>query len=98
MIISKVIDFRSFYKNLEKIRKIDHGQGLGIVYDSILPFEQFLSGMKFPSDLEIFRVGKAGWEDWDTARQRPPSWNGSWRSPQTWLKNEKINFHAKEQL
>jgi hypothetical protein len=56
MIISKVIEFKSFYKNLEKIRKIDHSQALGIVYDSILPFEQFLIDIKFRSDLEIFRV------------------------------------------
>jgi hypothetical protein len=83
---------------LEKIRKIDHGRPLGIVYDSILPFQQFLIDIKFRRDLEIFRVREAGWEDWATARQRPPSWNGSWRSPVTWLKNEKINFYAKEEV
>jgi hypothetical protein len=98
MIISKVIDFRSFYKNLEKIRKIDHGQGLGIVYDSILPFEQFLIGIKFPSDLEIFRVREAGWEDWAAAHQRPPSFNGSWGYLLTFLIFNKFNFYAKEEL
>jgi hypothetical protein len=83
---------------LEKIQKIDHSQALGIVYDSILPFEQFLIDIKFRCDLEIFRVREASGEDWATARQRPPSWNGSWRSPQTCLKNGKINFYAKEEL
>jgi hypothetical protein len=98
MIISKVIDFRSFYKNLKKIQKIDHSQALGIVYDSILPFQQFLIEVKFRSDLEIFQVRDSDGEDWAAARQRPPSWNGSWRSPVTWLKNEKINFYAKEEV
>jgi hypothetical protein len=98
MIISKVIDFRSFYKNLKKIQKIDHSQALGIVYDSILPFQQFLIDIKFRWDLEIFRVRDPSGEDWAAARQRRPSWNGSWRSPVTWLKNEKINFYAKEEL
>jgi hypothetical protein len=96
MIISKVIEFRSFYKNLEKIKKFDHSRCLGIVYDSILPFEEILIEVKFRSDLEIFRVREASGEDWAAARQRPPSWNGSWRSPVTWLKNEKINFYVKE--
>jgi hypothetical protein len=96
MIINKVIDFRSFYKNLEKIRKIDHSRCLGIVYDSILRFEQFLIEVKFRSDLEIFRVRGSDGEDWATARQRPPSWNGSWGYLLTCLKNGKINFYAKE--
>ena len=96
MIISKVIDFRSFYKNLEKIRKIDRGACLGIAYDSILRFEQFLIDIKFRWDLEIFRVRDRSEGDWATARQRPPSEDGSWRSPQTCLKNGKINFYAKE--
>jgi hypothetical protein len=47
MIISKVIDFRSFYKNLLKIQKFDRGACLGIVYESILPFQQFLIGLNF---------------------------------------------------
>jgi hypothetical protein len=98
MIIGKDIDFRSFYKNLEKIRKIDQSRCLGIVYDSILPFEQFLIDIKFRRDLEIFRVRDRREGDWAAARQRPPSWNGSWRSPQTCLKNGKINFYAKEEL
>ena len=47
MIINKVIDFRSFYKNLLKMKKFDRGACLGIVYESILPFEQFLIGVNF---------------------------------------------------
>jgi hypothetical protein len=52
MIIGKDIDFRSFYQNLRKIRKIDHSRCLGIVYDSILPFEQFLIGVNFDPSAE----------------------------------------------
>jgi hypothetical protein len=96
MIINKVIDFRSFSKNLLKIQKFDRGACLGIVYESILPFEQFLIEVKFRSDLEIFRVRDRSEGYSAAARQRPPSWNGSWRSPQTCLKNGKINFYAKD--
>jgi hypothetical protein len=77
MIIGKDIDFRSFCQNLRKIRKIDHSRCLGTVYDSILPFEEILIGVKFRPDFEIFRVRDSDGEDWATARQRPPSWNGS---------------------
>jgi hypothetical protein len=80
------------------MKKFDHSRPLGIVYDSILRFEQFLIEVKFRSDLEIFRVRDRSEGDWAAARQRPPSRNGSWRSPVTWLKNEKINFYAKEEL
>jgi hypothetical protein len=59
------------------MKKFDHSRALGIVYDSILPFEQFLIEVKFRSDLEIFRVRDRSEEDWAAARQRPPSWNGS---------------------
>jgi hypothetical protein len=96
MIISKVTDFRSFYKNLRKIQKFDHSRCLGMVYDSILPFEEILIEVKFRSDLEIFRVRDRSEGDWAAARQRRPSEDGSWRSPQTCLKNGKINFYAKE--
>ena len=60
MIISKVIDFRSFSKNLLKIQKFDRGACLGIVYESILRFEQFLIDIKFRRDLEIFS-STVGW-------------------------------------
>ena len=78
------------------MKKFDRGACLGIVYDSILPFQQFLIEVKFRSDLEIFRVREPSGEDWAAARQRPPSEDGSCRSPQTCLKNGKINFYAKE--
>ena len=47
---------------------------------------------------EIFRVREPSGEDWAAARQRPPSEDGSCRSPQTCLKNGKINFYAKEEV
>jgi hypothetical protein len=80
------------------MKKFDRGACLGIVYESILPFQQFLIDIKFRRDLEIFRVRDRSERDSAAARQRPPSEDGSWRSPVTWLKNEKINFYAKEQL
>jgi hypothetical protein len=47
MIISKVMEFLSFNKNLEKLKKFDRSACLGIVYDSNIGFELFLIGSNF---------------------------------------------------